>query len=107
MFRKMYEKIVCADGFTMSVQASEFSYCTPRKNLADIYTEVEVGYPSHPEDLLMEYAEDPDRPTDTVYAWVPCTVVTTIIAKHGGVVEGEAPPGVALLEAIKNVDMQV
>ena len=105
--RKMYASIVCADGFRMSVQASETSYCTPRTNQADKYSAVEVGFPSEEEPLIMEYAEDPHHPCNTVYAWVPSTVVTTVIAKHGGVVEGEAPPGVALLEAIKNVDMQV
>ena len=46
MLRKMYEKVVCADGFTMSVQASEFSYCSPRENSALKYNEVEVGFPS-------------------------------------------------------------
>jgi len=83
----------------MSVQANESAYCTPRTNRATKYDEVEVGFPSDEESLLMEYAEEPHKPTDTVYAWVPAHLVTTVIAKHGGMIEGELPPGVALLEA--------
>jgi hypothetical protein len=88
-------QVVCADGFTMSVQAFEGGYCTPGINNANKYTEVEVGFPSKPEELLMEYAEEPDRPTQTVYAYVPVQVVTNVLAKHGGIVDGEVPRGVA------------
>ena len=99
MLRKMYEKVVCADGFTMSVQASEFSYCSPRENSALKYNEVEVGFPSTAEPLLLEYAEEPDNPTGSVYGWVPSQVVTNVIAKHGGIVSGELPPGIPFLSA--------
>lgn len=76
--------IICADGFKMSVQASEYHYCTPRITGAEQYTEVEVGFPSQKEDLLMDYADDCDRPTDTVYGYVPVEVVIAVINKHGG-----------------------
>jgi hypothetical protein len=36
-------------------------------------------------------------PTDTVYAYVPVDIVTLVIAKHGGMVSGEVPPGVIAL----------
>ena len=36
------------------------------------------------EELLMEYAEDHDRPTRTVYSFVPHEVVHEVIMKHGG-----------------------
>lgn len=94
-----YQKVICADGFSMSVQAHNGAYCTPRINDADTYTEVEVGFPNQAEVMLMEYAEEQDKPTATVYAFVPVQVVTNVIAKHGGAVEGEVPPGVALLRA--------
>ena len=55
------------------------------------------------EPLLMPYCEDPDDPTETVYGYVPSQVVTTVIAKHGGMVEGEVPAGVAELKVNKNV----
>ncbi len=88
-------QVVCADGFTMSVQAFAGGYCTPRIDGADKYEEVEVGFPNKPEELLMDYAEEPDRPTQTVYAYVPVQVVTNVLVKHGGIVDGEVPRGVA------------
>ena len=94
-----YKRIRCADGFNMSVQANEGAYCTPRIDFAANYTEVEVGFPSQKEDLLMKWAESPDSPTETVYGWVPRTVITLVVAKHGGIVEGELPPGIPYLKA--------
>ena len=97
-FRKKLKKaVVCADGFKMSVQAHEGAYCEPRVDGAERYTHVEVGYPSMQEPLIMEYCEDPQRPTDTVYGWVPTHVVSLVIAKHGGMVEGQVPAGVPQL----------
>lgn len=94
-----YPRVVCADGFSMSVQAHDGAYCSPRTNNAPTYKEVEVGFPSAEEPLLMEYCEDCKDPTGTVYAYVPARIVTNVIAKHGGMVEGEAPPGIAPLIA--------
>ena len=78
----------CADGFSVSVQASENNYCSPRENLPDgSYEEVELGYPSEADELIMEYAENPDgSPTDSVYGYVPVSVVEELIWKHGGMV---------------------
>tara|TARA_R110000824_G_scaffold150915_2_gene321726 strand:+ start:387 stop:752 length:366 start_codon:yes stop_codon:yes gene_type:complete len=92
-------QVVCADGFKMSVQAFSGGYCTPRINGAEKYTSVEVGYPSEPEELLMDWAEEPDKPTQTVYGYVPVQVVTNVLAKHGGIVDGEIPKGVAPIPA--------
>ena len=92
-------KVVCADGFTMSVQAHDGAYCTQRMSGAPVYTHVEVGFPSQREDLLMQFAEEPDSPTQTVYAWVPVQTVTNVLAKHGGIVDGEVPYGVAPIPA--------
>ena len=83
----------------MSVQAHSHAYCEPRVNNAEKYLKVEVGYPSETEELLIQYAEDPDCLTDTIYAYVPSMVVTTIIAKHGGMIQGELPPGVVPIKA--------
>jgi hypothetical protein len=96
---KRFELVECVDGFKMSVQANGTAYCSPRIDDADNYTEVEIGFPSHREELLIEFAEEPNKPTETVYAWVPTQIVTTVIAKHGGMVSGEVPPGVAPLKA--------
>ena len=99
---KLNTKIVCADGFSMSVQASGTAYCTPRRTGAARYSEVEVGFPSSREDLLLEYAEDRDNPTETIYGYVPANIVSLIIAKHGGIVEGQLPAGLSYLEKINN-----
>lgn len=80
-------KLICNDGFSMSVQASRIHYCHPRENNADFYTEVEIGYPSDVEDELIYYAEDRYHPTETVYGYVPVELVDKIISKHGGVVQ--------------------
>lgn len=75
------KRIVCADGFAMSVQASEYHYCLPREDNAEAYTHVEVGYPSSHDDMPQEYRDGTDSP---VYDYVPVEVVEAIVAKHGG-----------------------
>ena len=89
--RKLNEKVVCADGFKMSVQANSTAYCEPRSGICENYASVEVGFPSAEEPLLLPWAEDKFAPTDTVYGYVPVDVVTNVIVKHGGMVEGEVP----------------
>ena len=91
MKRKMYEQVVCADGFSMSVQASKGSYCRPKNNVGP-YESVEVGYPTSYDYYLHKYAEDPDNPTGTVYGWVPADTVMMCIDAHGGMISGELPP---------------
>ena len=101
---ELNKAVKCADGFSMSVQARSGSYCTPRIDNAERYTAVEVGYPSHAEPLLLQFADEPDRPTDTVYGYVPSQTVALVIAKHGGMVEGQVPNGVAPLKAVGYVE---
>ena len=79
-------RIVCEDGFRLSVQAGELLYCSPRID-AGPWSAVEVGFPSaRPEPWAewLEYCEDPDRPTNTVYGYVPLTLVEALIESHGG-----------------------
>lgn len=78
--------IECKDGFTVSVQAGEYLYCAPRENGADEYECVELGYPSAEDELILDYAEDPGEPTETVYGYVPIDIVVKLIEKHGGIV---------------------
>lgn len=95
-------RIVCADGFSISVQARESSYCTPRcDDPGTTYTHVECGFPSSApvtEELKM-YAEalhgcenesDCDF-TNTVYGYVPVKTVQAEFQEHGGIVQGEMP----------------
>lgn len=78
--------LVCKDGFTISVQANEYCYCHPRKFNLDEYEEVELGFPNMADDLILDYAEDPEDPTETVYGYVPIELVEELVAKHGGIV---------------------
>ena len=89
--------ITCKDGFTMSVQARDGAYCTPRSDYPDTpYTHVECGYPSSTPitEALRKFAEcvisDMDY-TDTVYGYVPTEVVQAELDAHGGIVEGCMP----------------
>jgi len=85
-------KIVCADGFEMSVQVGFSLYSTPKK-VAKRYSAVEIGFPSEYEPLIEEYAEtfykddgeDVTDYTDTVYPYVPVKIVDKVLKKHGGI----------------------
>ena len=85
-------KIVCSDGFEMSVQVGFSLYSTP-KIVAKRYSAVEIGFPSEYEPLIEEYAEtfykedgeDVTDYTDTVYPYVPVRIVDKVLKKHGGI----------------------
>ena len=77
-------RIVCEDGFSMSVQAGKEIYSFPRENVkSGCYEAVEIGYPNAKEELICEYAESGNY-TDTIYPYVPVEVVEKVIEKHGG-----------------------
>ena len=99
MIRKLNKTVICKDGFRMSIQAHDTAYCEPRIVGADKYTAVEIGFPNQREEMILEYAENRSTPTDTVYAYVPSSLVSLVIAKHGGIVEGELPAGIPYLRA--------
>lgn len=78
--------LVCSDGFSVSVQMGRYNYCDPRQSgleSAD-YLSAELGYPSEPEELILQYAEEPEIPTGTVYGYVPMQVLEQVFQKHGG-----------------------
>jgi len=82
-------KIICVDGFEMSVQVGFSLYSTPKK-VAKRYSAVEIGFPSDHEPLIEEYAEtfhqeDATDYTDTVYPYVPVKIVNKVLKKHGGI----------------------
>ena len=85
--------IECADGFTISVQAHDFAYCTPRQNEGP-HTHMEGGFPSMiPGEELLAYMEGDDfkDPCDTVYPYVPREVFERELERHGGIVSGKLP----------------
>jgi|TARA_B100000085_G_C18503929_1_gene496721 hypothetical protein len=84
-------RIVCADGFSISVQAFDTSYCTPRQDEGP-HTHMEGGFPSvEPSQQLAVYAENRDDLCETVYPYVPREVFEREFALHGGIVEGCLP----------------
>jgi hypothetical protein len=101
--RPVDNRIQCVDGFNLSVIAGRGYYCTPRPALLSglpdglassapsdyrgPYTAVEVGYPSErpePWDEWSQRCEDEERPTSTVYGYVPVDMVRALIEAHGG-----------------------
>ena len=93
-----FRRVICSDGFHMSVQAGIGAYSDPR-DLSNSYKKVEVGFVSDPEEMLIKYAEEPWMPTRTIYGYVPSEIVGAVIVKHGGLLYGEVPPGVPLFLA--------
>lgn len=78
-------RLTCADGFSMSVQASGGHYCAPRENFGP-WHKVEIGFPSARVEEFMPFidGDEATTPTDTVYGYVPVEIVATVIAAHGG-----------------------
>lgn len=89
VYQKCYP-LILADGTKLSIQAGENHYCTPRVNshegTYDYYDSFEIGFPSNQIDEIMEYCEDTDKPTETVYPYVPKELIRQLIAARGGVV---------------------
>lgn len=69
-------RIICNDGFTMSVQGNSMSYCEPRK-YTNKYESMEVGHPSEQEELLGD--------DDDVFGYVDFEIIEKIVKKHGGI----------------------
>ena len=83
-FLEVRPAIDCVDGLRLSVQASHTHYCKPRTDNGP-YSAVEIGFPSDAIPEIMEWAETPSTPTETVYGYVPVEVVDAVIAAHGGI----------------------
>ena len=77
-------RIVCNDGFNMSVQGSSGHYCSPRKT-QNWYSSLEIGFPSEEEPLINQFAETKHDWTGTVYGYVPIEIIQEVITKHGGI----------------------
>lgn len=81
-------RIICKDGVSLSVQASEYTYCSPRNNKGPHYQK-EVGFildaegkDLTPPDSWRDYA-DGEFPSD-VYGYVPVKLIEEFIESHGG-----------------------
>jgi hypothetical protein len=89
---KNRERVVCADGFSISIQAGDGRYCSPRLDGVRQYSQLELGFPNRPCPFIYKYAETPEDYTETIYPYVPAKVVDAMIKGHGGIVSGECPP---------------
>lgn len=87
MIRGNVSRLILADGGVMSVQASEYHYCSPRTNLDSYagYNSFEIGFPSKHYPELDQYQDVDGDPTNSVYGCVPKEVIEELINRAGGV----------------------
>nr|DAT01606.1 MAG TPA: hypothetical protein [Caudoviricetes sp.] len=83
--QELRPRLYCYDGYSVSVQASELHYCSPRINGLQDYQSVELGFPSEKDELINEYADYNPGCESTVYGYVPIEIVEKLIEKHGGI----------------------
>lgn len=103
--KPLYKRVYFNNGGNISIQASRTAYSEPRDNMGP-YTQMELGYPSGdtvlPESVL-KYVEQSalhnddgsysgNDPYNSVYPYVPASVVKELIQANGGVKSGELPP---------------
>lgn len=84
-YREPIDAIECNDGFRISVQASEGSYCAPRVTADVVYSQFECGFPNMEVPELREWKDGDGDDTGTVYGYVPVSVIVALIEKHGGI----------------------
>jgi hypothetical protein len=89
-----YNPIIrCVDGFEISVQAFDGSYC--QRNTDGKLITVECGFPTATPKTaeLRNHAElyGTSDYTETVYPYTPIEVVQAELATHGGIVDGCLP----------------
>lgn len=80
----IFPAMICADGFTMSVQGHFGAYSEPRDDFAKHYNSVEIMCPAEP---LLEVHGGHACGDEMIYGYVPIETVAKIIEKHGGLVD--------------------
>ena len=79
-FKEVLPRVVCADGTSLSVQASRNHYCSPRDDFGP-YTEVEVwNIECDNEVEVLEFEYNGEEPS----AYVDINSVVAYIDRHGG-----------------------
>jgi len=79
----VFPRLVCADGFSLSVQGGSSNGSSPRADLAtlDKYYAFECAYLSPTDEPLLEEFSDEHGG----FGYVPKSVILEIIARHGGI----------------------
>jgi len=92
---KQNPRIICKNGVSLSVQASQFHYCFPRQDTGP-HTECEVGFiqdgdgnPLSPPESWREHG-DGCFPSD-VYGYVPKEKIMEFTEENGGIESGMFP----------------
>ena len=75
-YKDTADNVECADGTTISIQASQFHYSIPRSDCGP-YTHVEVWLATAP---VTEFDYDEEYPS----AYIPIEKVVEFIDNHGG-----------------------
>lgn len=98
---RVRECVVCADGTSLSVQASETHYSVPRDN-AGPYVRVEVGYVRGPNKQPIDlprswapFADGSPKQRNNVYGYVPVELVLSFVKRHGGATNPDQLPEAA------------
>ena len=87
------KRILCADGHSISAQASSYHYCEPRDNSFEnlwLYDYVELGYPELPDGTAYEPAELEEHRecNSSIYTYVPIRALAAFVQAHGGQIGG-------------------
>jgi len=85
-YRKPIAAAVCKDGFIVSIQASEFSYCHPRRTADIDYCSFELGFPNMDVPELAEWKDGDGDDRQSVYGYVPVETIVALLEKHGGLI---------------------
>ena len=88
---KVRDPVVCADGTSLSVQASEFHYCAPRKSEGP-YSNVEVGFVKDKDGVFVKVPKSWREydSGDGIYGFIPVPLVLEFIMSHGGFADADA-----------------
>ncbi len=80
-------RVVAKDGFSISLQINNGNYCKSEngyRELGHSWEEVEFGFPSEHDDLLVEYSQNKKDVTNSV-GMIPVSVLEVLFEKRGGV----------------------
>lgn len=82
----IFPRIVCGDGFSMSVQGHSGGYSRPRDDFADEYSMVEILGPE-----CSDFGEGSPCGEEWLYGYVPVEKVIAVIEAHGGIASPPPP----------------